>query len=142
MSVLQIVILAIVQGLAELYSEFVDVIVASQPLALRDKMRLRLTYPERSIGEQFRIKALAIVVILVLGLLGGLIHHHESAGDFDACSYCHAGFQRPVIDLSVALAATTFAVVGLVAPSRPACLPRVVHYSTLVPRAPPDTTVP
>ncbi len=97
---------------------------------------MRLNYLEWSIREQFPIKALAIVVILVLGLLGGLLHHHESEGDFDACSYCHAGFLRPVIDLTVALAATTFAVVGLVASSRSARLPRVVHFSTLVPRAP------
>jgi hypothetical protein len=45
-----------------LLGEFVDVNVAGRSPALRDTMRL--TYPERSIGEQFPIKALAIVVVL------------------------------------------------------------------------------
>jgi hypothetical protein len=84
----------------------------------------------------------AIVAILVLGLLGGLFHHHESASDSAACSYCHAGVQTPEIDLAGALVAPSFAAVGSVAPVQPFGFPRIVQVSTLIPRAPPRTTHP
>lgn len=96
---------------------------------------------ESTLQQVSRWKA-AIIVIVVLGLVGGLLHHHESESESDACAYCHAGIQTPVIDLAVTLAATTFAVVESVAPPPLICLPRVVHSSTLVPRAPPFTPHP
>ena len=100
------------------------------------------TQAGRNVRHRFSGKALAIVGILVLGLLGGLLHHHDSESDSDACSYCHAGVQTPVIDLAVTLVATTFAVVGFVGPRRPVCLPQVVRRPPFVPRAPPSTTHP
>jgi hypothetical protein len=100
------------------------------------------THPERSIREKFATNAVLIVAILVLGLLGGLFHHHASGVDYDACSYCHAGVQTAALDLAGALVATTFAVIESVTPTRPSHLPRVVHVSKLVPRAPPVTTHP
>jgi hypothetical protein len=72
---------------------------------------MRFEHPERSIRGRVPTKALAIVAILVLGLLGGLLHHHESASDSVACPYCHAGVQTPVIHL--VLVALCFAAVGL-----------------------------
>ena len=47
-----------------------------------------------------------------------------------------------LLDLAGALVATTFAVVELLAPTRPSHLPGAVHFSTLIPRAPPATTHP
>jgi hypothetical protein len=102
---------------------------------------MRLKNPARSSRNQVPVKALAIVAVLLLGLLGGLLHHHESAKESDACSYCHAGFQTPVIDLARALIATTFAAFGFVVPAWPAYLPQV-HFSTIPPRSPPATTHP
>src|SRR5258706_589143 len=88
------------------------------------------------------IKALAIVAILLLGLLGGLFHHHESASESAACSYCHAGVQTLPIDLSGALITPLFAVVGVVTPARASDPPRIVPSATLVPRAPPSQPIP
>ena len=90
--------------------------------------------------KRFPTIAVAIVIILILGLLGGLFHHHESESDQIACSYCHAGLQTPVFDLAGALVVTTFAPVGFVTPRRASRIPRLVQSSTLVPRAPPATT--
>jgi hypothetical protein len=103
---------------------------------------MRLNHPERSIKGRLPIKALVIFAILVLALLGGLFHHHESASDSSACSYCHVGVQTPVIDLADALVAPFFAAVGSVAPTLVSDLPRTVHFSTLIPRAPPITIHP
>ena len=98
------------------------------------------THPELRIRKEVGLKAAGIVAILILGLVSGMVHHHACASDYKACSYCHAGVQTAVLDLSGALVAATFAVVELVAPSRPSFLPGVVHFSRLVPRAPPVTT--
>jgi hypothetical protein len=103
---------------------------------------MRLKHPERSIRAQVPIKAIAIVAILVLGLVGSLFHHHESASESAACSYCHAGVQTPVMDLAGALVAPSFAVVGFVTLARLSRLPRIVQFSTLIPRAPPTTMHP
>ena len=83
---------------------------------------------------------LAIVAVLVLGLLGGLFHHHESESESAACSFCHAGVQIAVADPAGALGAPFFEAVGSIAPTWPSRIPRIVHYVTLVPRAPPATT--
>jgi len=88
------------------------------------------------------MKAAAIVAILLLGLLVGLLHHHRSSADSDACSYCHAGVQTPGANLASALVATSFAVVGLAAPIQTAHPFEIGYFSTLIPRAPPVTTQP
>jgi hypothetical protein len=85
------------------------------------------------------IRVLALVAILLLGLLGGLFHHHESETEAAACSYCHAPAQKPVIDLAGTLVAPSFETVGIVTPARPAQLLQIVRFSKLVPRAPPTT---
>lgn len=103
---------------------------------------MKVKHPARSIRERLPSKALAIVAVLVFALFGCLFHHHESAPESAACSYCQAGVQTPVIDLAGALVATTSAVLGFVTPARPSRLPRVVRFLTLVPRAPPATTHP
>jgi hypothetical protein len=103
---------------------------------------MRNNHPERDIRGEFAKKAVLIVAMLVLGLLAGLFHHHESASDYNACSYCHASVQTRVLDLAGALLARTSGVVGFVTPTRPSPLPRAVHFSLLVPRAPPVTTHP
>lgn len=101
---------------------------------------MRLKHPRWCIRAQYSTKPIAIVAIFVLGLLGGLFHHHESARDADACSYCHAGAQAPPIDPATALVAPFLAAVGSVTPTRTSALSRNVQLSTLVPRAPPITT--
>ena len=114
--------------------------MAKSILAVHDTMTFE--HRGQAFRDRFPIMRLAIVFILVLVLLGGLFHHHESQSDSAACSYCHAGVQTPVIDLAGALAVPFLANVGSVIPTRPSCLPRVVQFSTLVPRAPPVTTHP
>jgi hypothetical protein len=131
---------AVFRGTNLTHCEPVDIYWRRQWLALH--VATRLMHPERNIREQFPFKALALVAILVLALLGGLLHQHKSASDADACSYCHAGIETPVLDLGAALVATNSAVVGFTTPARPSRPRPVVPFSTLVPRAPPATTYP
>jgi len=78
--------------------------------------------------------------VLILALLGGLIHHHESESDAAVCSYCHANVQTPVPNLARTLPAPRLIVVAtlfLVPVSR------WVHafaVSSPIPRAPPIAT--
>ena len=103
---------------------------------------MKFNYPERGIRPQFLTIVLAIVAILVLGLIGGLLHHHESESESATCFYCHTGLQTPVFDLASALVVTTLAPVGVVTPARFSRIPCVIHFSRVVPRAPPVTTLP
>src|ERR1700752_2040048 len=79
--------------------------------------------------------AFAVVAILILVLLGGLFHHHESEVEVAACCYCHAGVQSPVFDLPIVW--TPLAPVGFATPARPGRVSGVVRFSKLAPRAPP-----
>ena len=106
-----------------------------QRLALDLTMKLRHSI----VRSELAFKTLAIIAVLALGLLGGLFHHHLSARDSDACAYCHAGAQTPVIDLAGTLVVPFFAVVGMATPSWVSQLPRIVPTSALVPRGPPAT---
>lgn len=101
---------------------------------------MNLERADRDISGPFPTKRIIFVAILLLILAGGLFHHHESASDSDGCSYCHAGIQPPVIDLSGALIAPTFSVVGTVTARRPIHQARIFHFSLLAPRAPPLPT--
>ena len=103
---------------------------------------MTVDHPQPGAWDWSRIQAVAIGAILVFGLLGGLLHHHDSAAESDACAFCHAGAQTPGPDLAGALVATTFAVVGFTPPVAPSRLPGVVDFSTLIPRAPPAATHP
>jgi hypothetical protein len=101
-------------------------------LSQHDGMRLN--------HRQIAIQGSAIIALVVLALVGGLFHHHESASDSDACSNCHAGVQTPVIDLTAALITPFLAVIGSVTSTQVSFFPRVAYVSTLIPRAPPNTT--
>src|ERR1700687_4666851 len=96
--------------------------------------------PNRHILGAFSARGIAIVAILVIGLLGGLFHHHESASDSDGCSYCHACVQTPVIDPAGALITPIFAVVGRLVPQGPLSIARILAFSSLASRAPPVPT--
>ena len=103
---------------------------------------MRLNHPVTSIRGKFPIKVLALIAILLLALLGGLFHYHESETGAAACSYCQARAQRPVIHLARNLVAPLFETAGVVTPTRPTQLPHIVRISKLVPRAPPITVHP
>ena len=102
---------------------------------------MSLDHEDQDILGPFPARKTALVAILVLVLLGGLFHHHEMASDSDGCSYCHAGIQTPVIDLTGALVTPAFTVVGAVAEQLPFHHARILHFSLLVPRAPPLSTL-
>lgn len=101
---------------------------------------MRLKRPLRS-GRPRLTTALVVVAVLVVVLVGGLFHHHESETESAACSCCHAGLQTPVADLG-ALVTVRFVVVGFLSSTRPSRIPNLVHFSTLIPRAPPVVTHP
>jgi hypothetical protein len=79
-------------------------------------------------------------VALVIALLGGLFHHHESESESAACSYCQAGLQTPVADLAVDLVTPSFAAVGYVSPAFYSDAPSVFPFTNLIPRAPPASS--
>lgn len=103
----------------------------------RSHDNMRIKAPVALLQRAAHTTGLAIVAILILGLLGGLFHHHESESDSAACSYCHASIQTPKIDLAAALIAPSFAAIGFVIPARVSDPPPISLRSALVPRAPP-----
>ena len=102
---------------------------------------MSLDHANRDIQGPFPTRNIALVAILVLVLLGGLFHHHEMVSDSDGCSFCHAGIQTPVIGLTGALVTPGFTVVGAVTEQLPFHHARIFHFSLLVPRAPPLSTL-
>jgi hypothetical protein len=82
---------------------------------------------------------IAVAAIVILGLLGGLLHQHESALDA-SCSYCQAGLQTPVKDLVCTLTVPFLEVLGPVDAERPSIFVPAGPISTRTPRAPPVTT--
>jgi hypothetical protein len=83
---------------------------------------------------------IAVAAIVILGLLGGLLHQHESASDEASCSYCQAGLQTPVKDLVCTLTVPFLEVFGPVDAERPSISVPARPISTRTPRAPPVTT--
>ena len=103
---------------------------------------MTVTHPDRSGGNGVPIRALVAVAVIALLLFGALFHHHTSEADALACSFCQAGLETPVPDLSGVLTTISFVLVWCVTQTPPCRLPRVVHFAVLVPRAPPATTLP
>ena len=83
------------------------------------------------------VMRLALAALVVLGLIGGLLHHHASDSDCGVCALCHAGVQTPAGNLAATLAAPRLASVEQVAPVRPDPVRSNLISQTLVPRAPP-----
>jgi hypothetical protein len=105
--------------------------------------KMRLNHPERRIGVPLSSwKAIALIAVLILALLGGLFHRHASASESAACPICHAGGQTPVADLAGALAAPFLTTVGFVSPARSELVAHIFKFSKLIPRAPPIATHP
>ena len=86
------------------------------------------------------LAAMAIVALLILGLLGGLFHHHENEKDADACAYCHSVVQTPVQDLARTLPCTAFRVVGTAIPNPVSRWVEILPNLSTTPRAPPSAT--
>lgn len=108
----------------------------------RKAARMNPRFSSRIAGPRVRLAATALVAILIIGLLGGLFHHHENETEAAACSYCHAGVQTSVSDLAQTLPAPFFAIVGT-APIEPVSRPApVLLPSNRTPRAPPSLTHP
>src|ERR1700757_1697526 len=96
----------------------------------------------RVVGPRLRLAAMAVFAILIIGLLGGLFHHHQNAAEAAACSYCHAGVQTPVSDLARALPTPFLTIVGT-APIEPVSRwAPVLLPSNTAPPAPPSPTHP
>jgi hypothetical protein len=86
------------------------------------------------------LAAMAIVALLILGLLGGLFHHHKNEKDAAACSYCHSVIQTPVQDLARNLPSPAFRVVGAAIPNPVSRWAVILPNSSTTPRAPPSAT--
>jgi hypothetical protein len=63
----------------------------------------------------------------MIGLIGGLFHHHESARKMAACAYCHAGSQLSAPDLARTLASPIFGILGA------APVPPVSRFTPVLP---------
>ena len=98
--------------------------------------------PEPNVAARLSMMAIATVAVLVLALLGGLFHHHESASDSDGCSYCHTGVQTAVSNLARTVAVPFLDAVGSVDPAQSSEPAAVLVFSTFIPRAPPASTRP
>jgi len=85
-----------------------------------------------------RFRAIAVIAVTIVVLLGGLVHHHANESDESACSYCHAGVQAPVPDLARTLSAPCFAQVADVVPDPISRSVSAQSFSSLIPRAPPS----
>src|SRR5580700_2900874 len=62
----------------------------------------------------------SIVLLLILMLPGGLLHHHEHANESDACVSCHSGGEIPALDMPLVLTVVRGTVVDRLKP--PACV--------------------
>jgi hypothetical protein len=98
------------------------------------------TTTNERIAVHFR--AVAVIAVLILALIGGLFHHHQNATEAAACSYCHAGVQAPVPDLARTLPTPLFTVVGAVLLEPVSRWAPILQFSSPIPRAPPTETHP
>jgi len=96
----------------------------------------------RHIACRFPTGASVVIAVLVLALLGGLFHHHETASESDACPYCHAVVQTPVADLGRILPTPFFEVIGTVTLAPVGRLVSIRPFLITDPRAPPASTHP
>jgi hypothetical protein len=87
-----------------------------------------------------RFRAISVIAVLILVLVGGLLHHHENAKEAVACSYCHASVHAPVQDLARKLPTPFFKVIGTASPSSVSRCAAILPVSSTTPRAPPSAT--
>ena len=108
----------------------------------REAALMNPRFSSRMPGPRVPLAAMAVVAILIIGLLGGFLHHHQNAAEAAACSYCHAGVQALVSDLARTLPTPFFTIVGT-APIEPVSRwAPVLLPSNTTPRAPPIPTHP
>jgi hypothetical protein len=103
---------------------------------------MMFTSPQQPAAPRILTQRIAIAAVLLVGLFGGLLHHHDSESELITCSYCHVGSQRPIADLAVALTEPSFAEVGYVTSALRLRSAPILRFSTLIPRAPPASTQP
>ena len=87
------------------------------------------------LSEKFKLAGL--VAIVILGLLGGLLHHHASEVDCAVCALCHSGVQTPVADLAAILATPFLGSCGIANHYRSRAVPSTFSLTVATPRAPP-----
>jgi hypothetical protein len=97
----------------------------------------RGTYLELNLGNRFCRLGVALVVVLIIGLLGGLFHHHESDSARAACPLCSASVQTPVENLIGALLIRPVITVGMVSLDSPQSVDLLGSFDSTIPRAPP-----
>lgn len=81
---------------------------------------------------------IALLAVLVLGLLGGLFHHHQSDSDCASCPLCHVGVQTPVENLVCSLVIPLFNTIGTVSLAQPHEVGRIDRFDPTIPRGPPS----
>jgi hypothetical protein len=86
------------------------------------------------------LKGFALIVILILGLLGGLFHHHESDSDCAACALCHASGHVAVTSLAGTIGTPFVPMIEFVNPGSPEPVAQVLPCTKFAPRAPPLAT--
>lgn len=79
-------------------------------------------------------------LLIILALLGGVFHHHESGSDCAVCLVCQGVLASPAVNLAAVLAAAPLKPVGFLAPVLSRFVARLDQFAPLAPRAPPRST--
>jgi len=82
--------------------------------------------------------AFTIAVVLLFGLVSGLFHHHRSASESGACTFCHTIVNAQVgKQVAIALSNPPLLAMGTVELSGDPEPAVTFSLATLIPRAPP-----
>lgn len=94
--------------------------------------------PNTKLRMRVNVARLFLLALLILALLGGVFHHHQSGSDCAACMLCQGAVQTPDAELAGHLGVPLFKPVGFLSPAAGQFIAGLAQFAPLVPRAPPS----